>query len=619
MRKLSAKASTAFVVIMITGALLIFAGCPENESSYQLPESYKPLAIKVKAPLPECIWPRAGGGYENRSVSVLEGPRSFKQAWEIDLGDGAVLSPVVDADGRIYTGELGGELHCISHDGVELFKFGAQTENSTTFDGLRSQPALGDGQIWMATDGGLVCIDFSGKELFRIAAKDLPEGGIANVAIAPDGRLIVCTRLGSVIVFSDMVEPVATIKTKGSVASPASFNEDGDAFVGCSDKSMYSISKDGRLFGQLIASDAMLAAPCVGENRLYATAMDGYVYCSDYRGRLRWNRDLIFDAETQDRMLKKVDENAILGLYWSPLLRIDDSVPPPAPAQSIPAEDVAGRDADTGFELLVPVVDRPERFADATIAFSWFDEEGERKLRKVLAKSFIAERVFGAQPVMDANGKVYFAWDNNIAISKGKDIIANFTIAGDGKVSGAQPVITRDKRFLLPMNDGRLICLEEADEATTGDGSVDGQTATSSNGEAASDGQPDTSATSNGGQEVVLDEAEKHSVMKFAHDQLRAILKAEGAYYGKNDVIGDFRTLLKEGLLDKRYDTDEFSQLGVRINMEVDNETPAYKVTANLPGGLGVMILDQRGEVAYYPDGIDGEAISMGNATVPFS
>ncbi len=614
------RSKVFFIVTSVFIAMSVFVGCPESESAYKLPESYKPDAVKITLPSADFIWPRSGGGFNARNVSRLEGPSSFKVAWEAKLGDGAVLSPVIDDQGRIYTGIIGGALTCLSPDGEALFTFGGIKENNPVADTLRSQPALGDNQIWLVTDGGLVCLDFEGKEIFRIKAADLPKGGLSSVALSPNGGLVATTRKGWIILFDQNCQPKATIKTKGSAASPASFNEDGAAFVACSDKSIYGVSKEGRLFGHVTAAGAFLSTPVIGEERLYAICMDANIYCTDYQGRHRWFSDLLFDPTTQSDKLKREDSSAMLGLYWSPMLRLDASITDTSDAEATePDADTtdleAGAAAEStetpfdGFDLAVPFIDRPDRLKDASILLSWINKEGDRKMRKVMATSFIAEAQFGAQPVMDSKGKIYLAWDNNIAVAKGKEILARYILKGNGKVSGSQLVVTKDKRVLMPMNDGRMICFEEAPiiDVAPDEGN---------------ESQPsETELVENGRDESVVPDvdevtptlAEKDDVIKFAKSVCKQVFEAEAKYYGEKMVLVGFDVLAKEGYLDLRYQTGEFYQLGVRATIQIDNSIPDYNVTIELPSDLGIIKMDRQGMATHYPPG-DTKGIDLGFA-----
>jgi len=467
---------SVWIVLIGLSAVPFLSGCPASDSAYKLPEGYSADAITVKMPKPECIWPRAGGSPENLNVSSLDGPISFGIQWEVSLGEGAVLSPVVDEDGRIYAGFIGGPLFCLSPEGEKLWVFGEQTETDVVSSALRAQPALGDGQVWLACDSGLILLDYSGKEVWRFDSKYLPEGGIINLALSPKGGVAISARDGSIILFDATGAPKATVKTNGAVPSPASFNKEGVALFSSTDQFVYIISSDGRLSGKLSASGAFLATPVVTDDWMIAVCNDGVVYGGDFQGRERWRSDLIYDASAQKKILKKENEDAMLGLYWSPLFRT---------LNTESGEETKGNGKSKGneFELVAPFVDRPKQLCDASIIFSWIGEKGMRRMRKVMADSFIAKVNFGAQPVMDVSGRIYFAWDNKVAVSLGKDVLSEFTIEGPAVVSGAQPVITRGKKLLLPMSDGRLICLgeseetgnaEEADETSEGEDVTDG-------------------------------------------------------------------------------------------------------------------------------------------------
>ncbi len=426
-----------------------FAGCPEGEGKDGLPEKFTPASVVISAPSESHFWPRAGGTADNHGVSALEGPRTLAIDWEAAIGEGSVLSPVVDSSGKIYTGVLGGALVCLDPGGSPVFTFGGAPENGVTPDELRSQAALGDGQIWLATSGGIVCLDMDGKEIWRMESRFMPQGGVLNVAISPNGGLVASLADGSILLLDRTGQPITSVRTKGTSPNPASFDEDGNAYSASSDRNVYRISPEGRLNWTLNGKGAFLASPVLYKDRLFATCMDGYVYASDMRGRERWRIELLFDAPAREKELAKENEDYISGLYWPPLLRTAE----------------AEGDAPGEFELVAMFSDRPGELKDAIYMGAWADAEGTRKMRKALAESFIAGPQFGAHPVMDATGVVYIALDNRVLAVKGKEIVASFQITGDAAVSGAQLVLAADKRLLVPMNDGRLVCLKEAEPA----------------------------------------------------------------------------------------------------------------------------------------------------------
>lgn len=435
----------AALLAVLIAALL--TGCPEGESSGNLPEQFKPETVVITSPPADYIWPRSGGTFDNTGVSAHIGPRTFEIDWEASLGEGTVLSPVIDGAGNIYTGVIGGGLVCLDPAGNVLFTFGGGEEPSAVADGLRAQPALGENQIWLATDGGIVCLDFSGSEIWRMESRYLPEGGALNVAVSPAGGLVAAMRNGTILLLSKTGEVKASIRTKGTSPNPAAFDADGNAYCGSSDRNIYRISPEGNLNWTLNGKAAFLAAPVIFKDRLYATCMDGYLVASDMRGRERWRVELIYDAILRERELAKENESFISGLYWSPLLRYKEAAGEQPPV----------------FELIAMFSDRAEKLSDAIYMGAWADEAGERKMRISLAESFNAGAQFGAHPVMDAEGIIYFAFDNRVFAVQGKDVLAEYQINGETAVSGAQLVVAGGERLLLPMNDGRLICFKNAE------------------------------------------------------------------------------------------------------------------------------------------------------------
>ena len=445
-----------FVVALLAAAFAaLLTGCPEGDRPGDLPDQFKPETISITPPPPDCVWARSGGTFDNKGVSGLSGPHSFEIDWEARLGEGVALSPVVDANGNIYTGVIGGDLVCLDAEGSEVFRFGGgQGESTVTDDSLRSQPALGDGQIWLATGGGIVCLDFDGREIWRMPSSFLPEGGAINVAISPIGGLVAAMADGSIYLLGRTGEAIASVRTKGMSPNPATFDEKGNIYIGSSDRNVYRVSSEGSLNWTFNGKAAFLAAPLIYSDRMFATCMDGNMYATDMRGRERWRVELVYDAVTREKEIRKENESFISGLYWPPILR-----------HSEPNED----GGEGLFELVALFSDRPDKVTDAIYMGAWIDEKGERKMRKALAESFIAGEVFGSQPVMDAGGKIYFAIDNRVFAVQGKDVLASIQMMGEAKTSGAQLVVTGGKRLLVPMNDGRLICLREAEEAAADD------------------------------------------------------------------------------------------------------------------------------------------------------
>jgi outer membrane protein assembly factor BamB len=135
-------------------------------------------------------------------VGTYSPPRLYAVApdstvrWSIDMQGSVVATPVVAADGSIYSGPLGRYLYAIAPDGSVLWEY----ESDWTQASLQSAPALGaDGTVyvgfgqayvgcWQNPAGQLVALAPDGSERWAV---DIGGTYDASPAIAPDGTVYV--------------------------------------------------------------------------------------------------------------------------------------------------------------------------------------------------------------------------------------------------------------------------------------------------------------------------------------------------------------------------------------------------------------------------------------------
>jgi outer membrane protein assembly factor BamB len=461
-------------------ALLFSAGCPEGEDVASLPQVKDVRTVKIALPV-GAVWPRAGGNPMSFGAATIPGPSKLARLWDAALGDAPALSPVLDSQGRIYACALGKPLVALGPDGASLWKLQADGELQTAVDGLRASPALAADQIWFVSDRGLAAVGFDGRELFRIPGSDISPEPLTNLAVHPNGGLVVTSLDGTVVFFDANCQPTGAAKIEGSAASPASFDDDGFAYICSSGEYLYKFGPGGKLAWKWATGSPNIAAPAIQGDRVTVASVEGTLFELDLSGRLRWSSPVFSDAVEQERKLRKENDSAVAGLFW----------PAAVVNRQSAKSDAEKNDAETVIEYAVPWVTRPDKLSEASYLITWMKAEGTMRMTKEYAKSAEAGLSFGAPPAFDSEGRVYVAAGGKLYVYKELELLDEIPL-GDGAVeSGAQPVIAPGRRILVPLEDGRLVCFGEPAAADPSGSASETEAADESESDASAQAAPD--------------------------------------------------------------------------------------------------------------------------------
>lgn len=106
--------------------------------------------------LADTPWPKLQKFSNNTGVSPYSGPQTGNVIWNFTTGGAITGSPVIGADGTIYTGSADGKLYA-------LYPNGTQKWNYTTGGAILASPAIrADGTIYVGSGNSLIAVNSDG-------------------------------------------------------------------------------------------------------------------------------------------------------------------------------------------------------------------------------------------------------------------------------------------------------------------------------------------------------------------------------------------------------------------------------------------------------------------------
>jgi len=117
--------------------------------------------------LADAPWPAFHHDPQRTGRSLLRGPESPEARWMVETSGPIWSSPVIGADGTIYTTSIDGWLYALTPEGRERWK--------VELGGIiKASPALGrDGTIYVGNNRGLHAISPEGEILWRVELGEL--------------------------------------------------------------------------------------------------------------------------------------------------------------------------------------------------------------------------------------------------------------------------------------------------------------------------------------------------------------------------------------------------------------------------------------------------------------
>ena len=237
--------------------------------------------------LADAPWPTFHHDPQRTGRSLFRGPESPEARWTVETSGPIWSSPVIGADGTIYTTSIDGWLYALTPEGRLRWKL--------KLGGIiEASPALGrDGTIYVGDNRGLHAISPEGEILWTVEL-----GGLitSSPIIGRDGTVY----LGGERLFA--VSPDGTVKwtfeTEGYVDNSApALAEDGAIYVGFSNAAPGGISKlvalnpNGTERWEFQVPAPIPSSPAVGEEgTVYFLSKEGRLYAVDRGGRLRWSK-----------------------------------------------------------------------------------------------------------------------------------------------------------------------------------------------------------------------------------------------------------------------------------------------------------------------------------------
>jgi outer membrane protein assembly factor BamB len=193
----------------------------------------------------------------------------------------SLSTPAVTAEGTVYAGTFDGQLHAITPDGKEQWRFQAGRE-------IKSSPAIGDdGTIYFGCrDRKFYAVTPAGKLKWSFATGAWVD---SSAGVAPDGTVY----FGSWDKNFYALKPDGSLKWKfatgGVVDSSPAIAADGTIYFGSHDKKFYALDPAGQVRWTFLTEAEITSSPAIGEDgSVYFSSTDGNLYRLKPDGTESW-------------------------------------------------------------------------------------------------------------------------------------------------------------------------------------------------------------------------------------------------------------------------------------------------------------------------------------------
>ncbi len=236
--------------------------------------------------LGEFNWIQYGNSPENSNVAYFNVSPPFQLAWTYNAGAGFSYSPMLVADGILFIGTLGGEIHLVDIEtGKKIGLIGIESAVSGT-------PVLYKNKLLIPNAHGKNTLQSIDLNLGKILWKE-KIGAIEASLLFVANNIIVATLEGSVINYKinyDIPEKIWEFKTLKPVrSSPAS---DGEFVVfGCDDGNLYCIDfKSEALVWKFNVGSAIFAPVSISDGKVLFGSLNGIFYALNLKnGKVEWS------------------------------------------------------------------------------------------------------------------------------------------------------------------------------------------------------------------------------------------------------------------------------------------------------------------------------------------
>ncbi|MCE5315017.1 MAG: PQQ-binding-like beta-propeller repeat protein [Armatimonadota bacterium] len=239
------------------------------------------LSGQARAQLADTAWPCFGRDTLSTRNSPYSGPANGLVAWQYQIGGTGASSPAV-GDGRIYV-VSDGQLVAMSATGEQLWSYDCNSTGA-------SSPAIGsNGTIYVAsTDGYLYAVTSGGILSWK---KSLSGSSECSPAIGSDGTIYVGSSAKKFFAFYASGTQKFSYTTSGSIVSSPAIASDGTIYFGCDDGILYALNSNGTLKWKLsiYPSAAIKSSPAIGsDGTVYVGSMYGYLHAIRSTGIQKW-------------------------------------------------------------------------------------------------------------------------------------------------------------------------------------------------------------------------------------------------------------------------------------------------------------------------------------------
>lgn len=274
----------------------------------------------VSAQLADSPWPMIQGNAQHTGLSPYDTSHvDGTVIWSFDTGAGIEASPVVGADGTIYVGTHGNNLHAVNPDGTEKWRFDAgdpvYDELWNTSKGILSTPAVDkDGTIYFASlSNFLFAVNPDGTEKWRypvhrftniwsspgigtdgtiyVGAEQHPHGP-GKVKTEISGRLYAINPNGTEKWHFDCncsgVSASPAIGRDGTIYSSGYEHIDPEKDIGKG--ILYAFNPDGTTKWEFKTEDWQESSAAIGDDgTIYIGSKEGKIYAINPDGTKKWD------------------------------------------------------------------------------------------------------------------------------------------------------------------------------------------------------------------------------------------------------------------------------------------------------------------------------------------